>query len=331
MLSNQAQAQAQAQLSSLLAHQQIAMLHAQQQAILHSFRPRQTGIRGQPGHENSDDTMTAVQQQQARAVSMNSYLQAHLQVQAQAQRAILAAQLQRNTGGARYDLPSHSPAALQRAAIAAQVQVNMLARTTCAQKTDPNDADLHRRFEDDHATSDAYRTPANASTPVFGQMDSPQAYIPLHDAWRSVDSPIASSTEKMYTSSPKAQAGQDRRSDFNSPSSRLVPSASRRQAPRLHNAALDCSDGVNYTETTATPAVLEHGKTSVIQALGRGRPTHTNSTSRAWSTPITTRSVTETAPRASSYSGPIRAAAIRQPIGPPGGAEELGEKNFQSR
>ena len=71
-------------------------------------------------------------------------------------------------------------------------------------------------------------------------------------------------------------------------------------------------------------------KSSAI-ALGHGRPSQQTESSRASSAPTPSYIIQEHALRATSHAGPIRAIAIRQPRGPPGGVKELGERNFQTR
>jgi len=91
-------------------------------------------------------------------------------------------------------------------------------------------------------------------------------------------------------------------------------------------------------QTSPNPSVIsekEKGKATAQAVLGNGRPASLFPSSRAWTAPsqATQKLGGELTPRATSYAGGnVRTIfAVRQPIGPPGEAKELGEKNFQSR
>ncbi|GFZ45012.1 hypothetical protein JCM24511_02738 [Saitozyma sp. JCM 24511] len=98
----------------------------------------------------------------------------------------------------------------------------------------------------------------------------------------------------------------------------------------------------NYTaQTSPSSSISEHAEkptaTTAREALGLGRPAQVVSGGRAWSVPSQTKSspkeTSTSAARAASYTVGVGAhiKPVRQPNGPPGPPNELGDRNFQSR
>jgi hypothetical protein len=100
----------------------------------------------------------------------------------------------------------------------------------------------------------------------------------------------------------------------------------------------------NYTaQTSPSSSISEHAEkptTTTMTAretLGLGRPAQVVSGGRAWSVPSQTKSspkeMSTSSARAASYTVAVGAhiKPVRQPNGPPGPPNELGDKNFKSR
>ncbi|CAD6567454.1 MAG: hypothetical protein TREMPRED_003633, partial [Tremellales sp. Tagirdzhanova-0007] len=87
---------------------------------------------------------------------------------------------------------------------------------------------------------------------------------------------------------------------------------------------------VDTLETSGISVLSDSERSSAHRSLGPRRPTQSNVAERIWSTPVGTRRLLLSVPRAVTYDGPPRVTVVPQPIGLPVDAKELGERNFQS-
>ena len=301
---------------------QMAQLQQQQlvQAMLASQQP-----------SSQREALAMLQMQQAAA--NNPALHAHLVMQAQAQRALLAMQQGYTDPRQQQMLQQLQLAALQqqasdqRNALAAQVQANMHARTNRSRPMSPNDADLRARFES------VPNTVPN-KTPQLDNLRSPHP----DGSWRSF-SPSMRGTPKSSAEYSPAH-GSRFGSRLDGPSLSAFLARRRATDESSHSGESDVSgqtDAMSKATTAQTsPNVSIFEDKPGQNILGHGRPTNVNVAPRAWTAPSQTTNtvsgfgVTRT-PRAASHAGSSRTITVRQPFGPPGEANELGEKNFQSR
>jgi len=329
------QVQTQAQVQYRVRQQQMADLQArQQQAII--FRSY-IAAQHQPGSPFSQQRVTEalamLNLQQAQLATTNPHLQAQLLLQAQAQRALIDAQRQPGYAEPHLTLPLYASATSQRNSSIAQVQANRLARTDGDRPMNPNDADLRARFENAPTTSNDYKTPTNASHPVFEQVWSPPPYTPSNDLGRSPASANRAPVGNALKSPPTARSGQSLQAISSSHADSLATFLSRVRGtgPSRSGSNNSTSGPIDSNDATSISQSTQQKKAFEMQGLGHGKPNNMAVTERAWSAPVASHTLAKQAPRAVSYAGPIRAIAMRQPLGPPGGAKELDERNFHSR
>ncbi|ORX37223.1 hypothetical protein BD324DRAFT_650829 [Kockovaella imperatae] len=298
------------------------------------------------------DILALLELQQAQAaVTQNAHLHAQLALQVQAQQAILAAQTRQNMSSAQQQY-------LQQLAIAALPT----ARSPLAQK-DPAiriqdrrsstkgrhgkadiDTESRTRFESTPVPSPrlpAYATPQMQTLSAFPSAHSP---FTRDVSWQSSFSPSAGggspAPNAMRTSeSPASNLAQNCRPGGAAALSALLsrrtgtegalPSGEARSpSPPSPSSPVKNNEAI-YTNPTAE---------SLSRALlGHGRPGNVQSAERAWTLSAAdmanAKSHIDVAPRSASFAGMSvpRTVVVRQPFGPPGAPNELGEKNFQSR
>jgi hypothetical protein len=241
---------------------------------------------------------------------------------------------------------------IERERLAAQVQANLLARTTRQKNLD--DAETRARFES------VPNTPTNLRSPFGVENTARVSPFARPDSMWSATTPV---TVKSEVTSTPSTFSQFRQQPASTPSVQQQPPTrsqglsailSRRgqaQIPVLTNDKL--TDELYSTEssrtTSATTTVLdsptlisekdaesEKAETTAVKALGLGRPNaQLNRPVRAWSTPSGTAdstAINTPIPTPRSASQPINTAvhAVRQPFGPPGNMEKLKEENFKS-
>jgi hypothetical protein len=239
---------------------------------------------------------------------------------------------------------------VERERLAAQVQANLLARTTRQKNLD--DAETRARFES------VPNTPTNLRSPFGVENTARVSPFARPDSMWSATTPV---TVKAEVTSTPSTFSQFRPQPASTPSVQqqaptkpqgLSAILSRRglaQVPTLTN---DKPDEVYSTEssrtTSATTTLLasptqisekdteEKPESAAIKALGLGRPNNQqNRPVRAWSTPsgtATSTAINTPIPTPRSASQPVNTAvhAVRQPFGPPGNMEKLKEENFKS-
>jgi len=243
-------------------------------------------------------------------------------------------------------------APIERERLAAQVQANLLARTTRQKNLD--DAETRARFES------VPNTPTNLRSPFGVENTARVSPFARPDSMWSATTPV---TVKAEVTSTPSTFSQFRPQPAPTPSVRqqaptkptgLSAILSRRGQPQVPSLTNDKpTDEVYSTEssrtTSATTTVLasptqisekdaesEKPETTAIKALGLGRPNiQHNRPLRAWSTPsgtATSTAINTPIPTPRSASQPINTAvhAVRQPFGPPGNMEKLKEENFKS-
>lgn len=241
---------------------------------------------------------------------------------------------------------------IERERLAAQVQANLLARTTRQKNLD--DAETRARFES------VPNTPANLRSPFGVENTARASPFARPDSMWSATTPV---TIKAAVASTSSTFSQFRPQPAPTPSVQhqaqtkpqgLSAILSRRGQPQVPTLANNRpTDEVRSTEssrtTSATTTVLasptqisekdaelEKPETKAIKALGIGRPNNLqNRPVRAWSTPsgtATSTAINTPIPTPRSASQPINTAvyAVRQPFGPPGNIEKLKEENFKS-
>lgn len=318
-----------------LQQRQFAQLQAQQQQLAHlHIMAQQPGQSGQPYREAL--ATLQIQAQQAPQ-SQSSYQSQLANQQAHTQRAVLEAQLRQAQPYAYHEQPQkttpHS-AIEQRSALAAQVQANLLARANRSRNGPVDEQDVRARFESAPNTSHSYTTPQTTSKPVFEPIRSP------FGDWRSStqNTPITSAPARptptqanRFTTSQgdslstflarrraTDESSLSSESEFTSLSTEMTPNHSK----------------ADTAQTSPNPSLYNDERAKAQAVLGMGRPSTVNSKDRASTVPITTigNTAASATPRSASFGGiSARTFVIRQPLGPPGEAKDLGDKNFASR
>ncbi|ORY30545.1 hypothetical protein BCR39DRAFT_587811 [Naematelia encephala] len=348
-------AQAQARIQRQLQLQQLAQ-QQQQALLLQTILANQPRSGQQASQHQLRESLALLELQQAQQASTYPQLQAHLAAQAQqAQRAVFAAQMQQQQQHQLYlqqlrqqqlDLftnsqQSYSSPSEQRTILAAQVQASLLARTNRARGMNPDDAELRARFESAPNSNDMYKTPQEPSKPVFEQRLSPYAQPAPSTSWRP-SQPAAPPAKSANSDSRPAMGrfAQARQAMANDPKpmGSLSSVLTRRRMTDESSASSQSSStserkASDSSQTSPTTSFEEQVRAAPVKNLGLGRPSAPGSGVRSATSPTVLTPRTEPAPRAASYTnGQVaRTAVVRQPIGPPGDAKELGDKNFQSR
>jgi hypothetical protein len=297
--------------------------------------------------------LAAQLQQQQEKHSQDLYYQQQQQQQQQQQRLFATHQ----------QLPIQPQAERER--LAAQVQANLLARTTRQKNLD--DAETRARFESVPNTTTNLRSPFGAENTArvspFARPDSMWSATTPLPAKVEVTPSTFSQFRPSAGPSPVQQQAPTPQGQVKSSQglSALLARRNNTQTPILTNDKTSSEAEVYSTESSRTTStittalasptsILEKEKeqepekaepATTIKALGLGRPNLPSIRPvRAWSTPsgtTTTTTSTSTAintplPTPRSVSQPVHTAvhAIRQPFGPPGNIEKLKEENFKS-
>ncbi|KAK4689675.1 hypothetical protein P7C73_g412, partial [Tremellales sp. Uapishka_1] len=330
------QSPSQAQVQRQFQIQQVAMHQTQQtqQALL-----LQRILMGQqPGGQNAQlrDAMSLLELQQAS----NPQLQAHLiaQAQAQAQRAMYTAQNQPGYN------PTPNPAIIhqqqQQQLYLQQLQLQQQLHLAAMQQyhqgrqraMSPDDAEVRARFESAPNPTPTPPRFSPTSPPIPSNSTarrSPEIATPnnTHNGtWRKPSSPSPTSTPKISIVDTSAEAR---------PMGRF---AQARKAMQLSSTSEASSSAPAETETSPNASNSDHSAATQIRELGIGRPplsTQLQNGGRAWTLGSLDQSPIQqprNGVRSQSMSSPhARVSVIRQPVGPPGGPDELGSKNFASR
>lgn len=329
----QVQAHAQAQLNRQLQLQELAQIQQaqaqQQQAILMqnlSVNQRQPGT----GQQQIRNALAMLELQQTQFI--DPQLQAQLFVQAQAQRALLAAHVQGQVDPRQQQclqqLHLQQMAQLHQSQQPTQLNQRRTPSAHSRMLTQPtsmtyNDIPLHVRSATASTLYDPYKTPQLNTNPVFESVITPSS-----EKGRSpIPTPKADTPANQSSRPPAGRFAQARQSQpaGQKPTESLSAFLSRRRA-------IEEPSRTSEATLTTVETPLDQERANTAQTLGIGRPANTNASSRAASTPTSNTARVDPTPRAASYAGQslVRAIAIRQPLGPPGGAQELKEKNFQT-
>jgi len=351
-----AQAQAQAQYDARVQQQQ-QQFQNQQRVQLQSQAQQQQLIQailiaqetGQATHQYREALAAQAQQ----AITVNSRLQAQgqLVLQAQAERALFATQLQQQQQRQQYqqqlypyrEQQTQIPAYTEdRSVLAAQVQANLQAQTN-RNRASLNEADIRARFGNaTNNVANAYVNPKTSSQPVFENVHSPfgdamwKSHAPQS---RQAQSAYETQTRSTPTSSSRFSTSQgDSISTFLA-RRRATDESSRSSESEATLISIDTAivSRADTAQMSPNPSISEkeHEKVTAQAVLGNGRPGPLLPTSRVWTTPAqsTNKAGDSPTPRSASHPGGNARTIfpLRQPTGPPGEAKELGEKNFQSR
>ena len=318
-----------------LQQQQFAQLHiqAQQQQLLQVIAiSQQTGRPTQ--HYREAYATLQIQAQQLALSTAQLQSQTQLVMQAQAQRALLAHQMQSPS-----QRSAMQPTSDYRSAVAAQVQANLLARNSRSrQPVRPNEADIRARFE---SVPNPHITPQTASAALFEPAPSPFGDL----TWKS-STPKPSPFDQSTRSAPP-QAGRFDPPGSATPADRLPAFLARRRATDETSISgesdlMSVSDTPGLTragtaQTSPNPSIGDSERYSGQTLLGKGRPDRLLPSARAYTVPAAAqaaRRTNEATPRSASHTGAATNVKIshplRQPQGPPGDPAELKEKNFQT-
>ena len=305
--------------------------------------------------------LAAQLQQQQDKHSQDQYYKQQQQTIQQQQQRLFALSNQQQQQQQQQQLPVSQPQqSVERERLAAQVQANLLARTTRQKNLD--DAETRARFESIPNTPTNLRSPFGADNTArvspFARPDSmwgagPTATKTSTTTGKGENAPISFSQFRSQATIPSVQQQPSTQTTQVKPSQGLSALLARRGQVQAPITTKDNSvDEVYSTESSratlisttalATPTSLLSDKdtdektepTNTIKALGLGRPAHLSQRPvRAWSTPSgASTAISTPIPTPRSASQPLTTAvhAIRQPFGPPGNIDKLKEENFKS-